>query len=186
RTRCGRTCGVGRRRARHSGGARCGGRRRRPCPPIARSRRGPVARHGAGRPARASRGDGSGAQERRGRAGAGGEGLMKPILVSGGTGFVGANVVRELVALGASVRVLARRGGDRRALEGVTVEIVEGDLLDPASLARAVRGADTLYHVAADYRLWARDPMELHRVNVDGTRAMLDVAGEAGVRRIVY
>ena len=111
---------------------------------------------------------------------------MKPILVTGGTGFVGANVVRELVALGAAVRVLARRGGDRRALEGVTVEIAEGDLLDRASLSRAVRGADTLYHVAADYRLWARDPGELHRVNVDGTRAILEAAGEAGVRRVVY
>ncbi len=112
---------------------------------------------------------------------------MKPILVTGGTGFVGANVVRELVARGAgSVRVLARRGGDRRALDGVPVEIVEGDLLDRASLARAVTGADTLYHVAADYRLWARDPTELHRVNVDGTRAILEAAGEAGVRRIVY
>jgi len=112
---------------------------------------------------------------------------VKPILVTGGTGFVGANVVRELVARGAgSVRVLARRGGDRRALDGVPVEIVEGDLLDRASLARAVTGADTLYHVAADYRLWARDPTELHRVNVDGTRAILEAAGEAGVRRIVY
>jgi dihydroflavonol-4-reductase len=111
---------------------------------------------------------------------------MKPILVTGGTGFVGANVVRELATLGAAVRVLARPGSDRRALEGVGVEIVEGDLLDRASLARAVRGADTVYHVAADYRLWARNPMELHRVNVDGTRAMLEAAGEAGVRRIVY
>jgi dihydroflavonol-4-reductase len=111
---------------------------------------------------------------------------MKPVLVTGGTGFVGANVVRELVALGAAVRVLARQGGDRRALDGVPVEIVEGDLLDRASLARAVRGVDTLYHVAADYRLWARDPAELHRVNVDGTRAILEVAGEAGVRRVVY
>ena len=81
---------------------------------------------------------------------------MKPILVTGGTGFVGANVVRELVALGAGVRVLARPGGDRRALDGLPVEIVEGDLLDRASLERAVRGADILYHVAADYRLWAR------------------------------
>jgi dihydroflavonol-4-reductase len=108
------------------------------------------------------------------------------VLVTGGTGFVGANVVRELVALGAAVRVLARRGSDRRALDGLAVEVVEGDLLDRASLARAVRGIETVYHVAADYRLWARNPMELHRVNVDGTRAMLDVAGEAGVKRIIY
>jgi len=108
------------------------------------------------------------------------------ILVTGGTGFVGANVVRELAALGASVRVLARPGGDRRALDGIKVEIAEGDLLDRASLARAAAGADTLYHVAADYRLWARDPSDLHRVNVDGTRAILEAAGEAGVRRVVY
>ena len=111
---------------------------------------------------------------------------MKPILVTGGTGFVGANIVRELVALGAGVRVLARPGGDRRALDGMPVEIVEGDLLDRASLERAVTGADTLYHVAADYRLWARDPAELHRANVGGTRAILEAAGEGGVRRVVY
>jgi dihydroflavonol-4-reductase len=111
---------------------------------------------------------------------------VKPILVTGGTGFVGANLVRELAALGATVRVLARPGGDRRALAGVRVDIAEGDLLDRASLARAVRGADTLYHAAADYRLWARDPQDLHRVNVGGTRAILEAAGEAGVRRIVY
>ena len=111
---------------------------------------------------------------------------MKPVLVTGGTGFVGANLVRELLAAGATVRVLARRGGDRRALDGVRVEIAEGDLLDRASLDRAVRGVETLYHVAGDYRLWARDPAELHRVNVDGTRAILEVAGEVGVPRIVY
>jgi dihydroflavonol-4-reductase len=111
---------------------------------------------------------------------------MKPVLVTGGTGFVGANIVRELVAAGATVRVLARPGGDRRALDGVRMEIVEGDLLDRASLARAVAGTDTVYHVAADYRLWARDPGELHRANVEGTRAILEAAGEAGVRRIVY
>src|SRR5207247_3665090 len=114
-----------------------------------------------------------------------GYGSLKPLLGTFGTGCVGANGLRELVARGAvSVRVLARRGGDRRALDGVPVEIVEGDLLDRASLARAVTGADTLYHVAADYRLWARDPTELHRVNVDGTRAILEAVGEAGVRRI--
>jgi len=111
---------------------------------------------------------------------------MKPVLVTGGTGFVGANLVRELVALGAGVRVLARRGSDRRALTGVPVEFVEGDLLDRPSLARAARGTDMLYHVAADYRLWVREPAELHRVNVEGTRAVLEAAGEAGVRRIVY
>jgi dihydroflavonol-4-reductase len=106
--------------------------------------------------------------------------------VTGGTGFVGSNLARELVTAGASVRVLARPGSDRRALDGVKVEIVAGDLLDPASLARACARVDTVYHVAADYRLWAPDPAALHRVNVDGTRAILEAAGSAGARRIVY
>ncbi|HEY7521450.1 MAG TPA: hopanoid-associated sugar epimerase [Methylomirabilota bacterium] len=107
-------------------------------------------------------------------------------LVTGGTGFVGANLVRELVGAGASVRVLARAGNDRRALDGLKVEIAEGDLLVPASLARACAGVQTVYHAAADYRLWAPDPTVLHRVNVDGTRAILEAAGSAGARRIVY
>ena len=107
-------------------------------------------------------------------------------LVTGGTGFVGANVVRELLAEGATVRVLARPGGERRALAGLAVEIAEGDLLDPASLRRAVRGVETVFHVAADYRLWVRDARVLFRTNVDGTRAMLEAAADAGARRIVY
>lgn len=107
-------------------------------------------------------------------------------LVTGGTGFVGTNLARELVRAGATVRVLARPGGDRRALAGVKVEIVDGDLLDAASLARACAGVHTVYHVAADYRLWAPDPSVLHRVNVEGTRAMLAAAGAAGARRVVY
>jgi len=111
---------------------------------------------------------------------------MTQALVTGGTGFVGANVVRELVAAGASVRVLARAGGDRRALDGVPVEIVEGDVLDAASVRRAVRGAQTVYHVAADYRLWTPDPAGLYRTNVEGTRTVLEAAGEAGVGRIVH
>jgi dihydroflavonol-4-reductase len=111
---------------------------------------------------------------------------MSQALVTGGTGFVGANVVRELVAAGASVRVLARAGGDRRALEGVRVELVDGDLLDPASVRRAVRGVQAVYHVAADYRLWTPDPASLYRTNVEGTRIVLEAAGEAGVRRVVH
>jgi dihydroflavonol-4-reductase len=107
-------------------------------------------------------------------------------LVTGGTGFVGANVVRALLAAGATVRVLARPGGNRRALEGLAVEISEGDLTDPGSLRRAVAGIATVFHVAADYRLWARHAHELYRVNVEGTRDLLRVAAEAGVRRIVY
>jgi dihydroflavonol-4-reductase len=107
-------------------------------------------------------------------------------LVTGGTGFVGANLVRELLADGQRVRVLARRDGDRRALEGCAVEIAEGDLLDRASVDRAVAGTRRVYHVAADYRLWARDPRAIYRANVDGTRAVLEAAARAGVERIVY
>ncbi len=108
------------------------------------------------------------------------------VLVTGGTGFVGANLVRELLADGHTVRVLARTGGDRRALEGCRVEIVEGDLLDTASVRAAVAGARRVYHVAADYRLWAPDSAVLYRANVDGTRAVLAAAAEAGAERIIY
>ena len=107
-------------------------------------------------------------------------------LVTGGTGFVGANIVRELLAEGATVRVLARAGGERRALVGLAVEVVEGDLLDPGSLGRAVAGVNTVFHVAADYRLWVRDPAVVFRTNVEGTRAMLGAAADAGAARIVY
>lgn len=112
--------------------------------------------------------------------------MMVDALVTGGTGFVGANLVRELLAAGRSVRVLARPHGDRRAIAGLEVEVCEGDLLDPVSLRRAVAGVETVYHVAADYRLWARDAEELHRVNVGGTRAILQAAVDAGVSRVVY
>lgn len=108
------------------------------------------------------------------------------VLVTGGTGFVGANLVRELLKDGHSVRVLVRPTSDRRALEGCDVELVEGDLLDPASLQRAVAGARVVYHAAADYRLWARDAEPLYRTNVEGTRQLLSAAAEAGVARVVY
>jgi dihydroflavonol-4-reductase len=107
-------------------------------------------------------------------------------LVTGGTGFVGANLVSELLADGASVRVLARKGSDRRALEGCSVEMAEGDLLDRASLRAAVHGVKRVYHVAADYRLWSPDPRALYRANVDGTRNVLEAAMKAGVERVVY
>ena len=107
-------------------------------------------------------------------------------LVTGGTGFVGANVVRALLRADATVRVLARASSDRRALAGLPVEVAEGDLLDRLSLRRAMVGIREVYHVAADYRLWARDPREIYRANVEGTRAVLEVAAEAGVERIVH
>ena len=111
---------------------------------------------------------------------------MADALVTGGTGFVGANVVRELLREGAQVRVLARPRGDRRAIDGLKIDVCEGDLGDAPSLRRAVQGVRTVYHVAADYRLWARHPDELHRVNVEGTRALLQAAADAGAHRVVY
>jgi dihydroflavonol-4-reductase len=108
------------------------------------------------------------------------------VLVTGGTGFLGANLVRELLGDGATVRVLARAGSDRRALRGLPVEVVVGDLVEPASLGAALAGVEVLYHAAADYRLWAPDPRVLYRVNVEGTRALLWAAEAAGVSRVVH
>ena len=107
-------------------------------------------------------------------------------LVTGATGFVGAALVRRLLAEGAAVRVLARPRANRRLLEGLPVEIAVGDLADPATLDRAVAGCEAVFHLAADYRLWARDPGEIYRTNLEGTRALMVAAGTAGVRRIVY
>lgn len=108
------------------------------------------------------------------------------VLVTGATGFVGGNLVRELLAEQAAVRVLVRPTSDRRSLAGLSVEVAVGDLRDPGSLALALAGVAVLYHVAADYRLWVPDPAELYRSNVDGTRAILGAAAAAGVSRVVY
>ncbi len=108
------------------------------------------------------------------------------VLVTGATGFVGSAVLRKLVAEGEEVRVLARPSSDRRNLEGVDCEVVEGDLGEAGSLGPAVAGCEAVYHVAADYRLWVPDPETLHQVNVAGTVALLRAAVEAGVSRIVY
>lgn len=107
-------------------------------------------------------------------------------VVTGGTGFVGAAVVRRLVAAGHRVRVLARPGNDRRLLAGLPVEVVDGDLADTTSLRRCLHGCSLLFHVAAMYTLWARDRRAFYRVNVDGTRRILDAAADAGLSRIVY
>jgi dihydroflavonol-4-reductase len=107
-------------------------------------------------------------------------------LVTGATGFIGSAVVRALLARGESVRVLARAGGDRRNLEGLAVEIVEGDLRDADARARAVAGIRSLYHVAADYRLWVPDPAAMYATNVEATADLLRRAADAGATRLVY
>ena len=107
-------------------------------------------------------------------------------LVTGATGFVGAAVARALLEKQWQVRVLARKGSDRRNLNELPLDVVEGDLTDAGSLQRAVDGCEALFHVAADYRLGARDPSQLYRANVDGTRNVLDAARRGGVQRIVY
>lgn len=109
-----------------------------------------------------------------------------PFLVTGGTGFVGAHVVRVLLARGEEVRCLVRRDSPRDNLAGLPVEFVEGDLLDSSSLPAAVAGCRRVFHCAADYRLDAPDPRPLYAVNVDGTRALLRAAAEAGAERIVH
>lgn len=108
------------------------------------------------------------------------------ILVTGATGFVGSHVARLLVARGDSVRVLVRPSSDLRALDGLSVEHATGDLRDPASLGEALRGTEQVYHVAADYRLWARDTREIYESNVTGTRNLLAAARAAGVTRLIY
>lgn len=107
-------------------------------------------------------------------------------LVTGSTGFVGSHVARQLVAAGQSVRVLVRPSSKLHALEGLSVERVEGDLRDVLSLDRAMKGVHRVFHVAADYRLWTKAPEEIYESNVDGTRRLFEVAAQAGVQRIVY
>jgi dihydroflavonol-4-reductase len=107
-------------------------------------------------------------------------------LVTGATGFVGSHVARQLVSAGHPVRILARKNSNLQPLDGLSVERFEGDLRDAVSLERAMRGVRRVFHVAADYRLSARNPGELYESNVDGTRLLLEAARDAGVERIVY
>ena len=108
------------------------------------------------------------------------------VLVTGATGFVGSAVARQLLARGESLRLLARAGGDRRNIEGLDAEIAVGDLRDEASLRRAVTGCRALYHVAADYRIWAPRVSALYEANVAGTERLMRAAADAGIERILY
>ncbi len=108
---------------------------------------------------------------------------MKPTLVTGATGFIGWHIARKLLARGHTVRALVRPGSKVRELQ---VEEVTGDLRDRESLERAVAGCGLVFHVAADYRLWAKDPGELYRSNVEGTRNLLTAARDGAVERVVY
>jgi dihydroflavonol-4-reductase len=106
--------------------------------------------------------------------------------VTGATGFVGSHVARVLAEQGADLRLLVRSSSNLKNIEGLNAECVVGDLREPASLGKSMAGCDAVFHVAADYRLWVRDPDEMYRANVEGTKALLDAARKNGVRRVVY
>jgi dihydroflavonol-4-reductase len=107
-------------------------------------------------------------------------------LVTGATGFLGSHVARQLVSRGEMVRVLVRAASRLQAIEDLPVEKIEGDLRDAASLVRALNGVRRVYHVAADYRLWARHPRDIYESNVTGTKNLLDAAQRAGVEQFIY
>ena len=106
--------------------------------------------------------------------------------VTGATGFLGSHVARVLAEQGAQLRLLVRPTSDLRNIDDLNADRVEGDLRDAASIEKALSGCDVVFHVAADYRLWVRDPDEMYRSNVEGTRSLLEAARRQGVRRVVY
>jgi dihydroflavonol-4-reductase len=106
--------------------------------------------------------------------------------VTGATGFVGSHVARVLAEQGADLRLLVRTSSNPRNIEALTADRAVGDLRDPASLEKAMAGCEVVFHVAADYRLWVRDPEQMYRSNVEGTRAVLEAARKNRVRRVVY
>lgn len=106
--------------------------------------------------------------------------------ITGATGFIGASITRELLRDGREVRALVRSTADTSNLSGLDVELWRGDLLDRESLRQGLKGCDTLYHAAADYRLWTRTPEDMYRINVGGTTAILEAALENGLSRVVY
>src|SRR5215471_19872818 len=101
--------------------------------------------------------------------------------VTGATGFLGSHVARALSEQGAELRLLVRKTSNLKNLEGLRAETAVGDLRDPASLEQAVAGCEAVFHVAADYRLWVRDPKGMYKSNVEGTRAILEAARKNGV-----
>jgi len=107
-------------------------------------------------------------------------------LVTGASGFVGSAIVRQLLQAGHQVRILLRKHSPHDNINDLPVEIVSGDLTDISSLENAVSGCSSLFHAAADYRLWTRNPDDMYQINVDGTRSIMLAAAEAGVSRIVY
>ena len=109
-----------------------------------------------------------------------------PVLITGAGGFLGSAVVRQALASGYRVRAMVRGTGPVANLIGLDVEVVRADVRDPDAVARAVAGTRFVFHVAADYRLWARDPEEILRTNVVGTRTVMEAAQRAGVERVVY
>lgn len=108
------------------------------------------------------------------------------VFLTGSTGFVGSHVARAYALQNAELRLLTRKTSNLSAIEGLYAEIVSGDLRQPESLRSAIRGCDALVHVAADYRLWVRDPQEMYAANVEGTRELLRIAREEGVAKVVY
>ena len=107
-------------------------------------------------------------------------------LLTGANGFLGSAVLRQLLNAGHEVRALLRAGSNRDNLSDLELEVIEGDLCDSASLKKAVNSCDYLFHVAADYRLWTPDPESMYRTNVEGTDMLMQHAGDAGVKKIVY
>jgi len=108
------------------------------------------------------------------------------VFITGATGFIGSHVARAYAAAGADLRLLTRKSSKLAAIEGISADIVVGDLRQPESLRTALHGCDALVHVAADYRLWIRDPSEMFSANVDGTRELLKLAREEGVSKVIY
>ena len=111
---------------------------------------------------------------------------MDSAFLTGGTGFVGASLARLLLSKGLKVKALARKGSDRRNLDGLDIEILEGGLLDKSALEAGVKGCRYVFHVAADYRIWVPNPADMYRANVDGTENVIRSAAKAGAEKIVH